>query len=166
MPWSITVTQYVSIARAAMGSGSLPWIMYRKFAASGKSVRGAIGSLPALNRACAATTVGKRAVSTFAACMSAAGEMSSGCLRSSDIVAQAMRSASIGGAFPAARTTCRVSAANARSPAISFRRVANSSREGNAPRHRRCAASSKVTRPANSLSWYPPMISSPAWPST
>ncbi len=24
MPWSMTVTQYVSIARAAMGSGSLP----------------------------------------------------------------------------------------------------------------------------------------------
>ncbi len=35
--------------------------MYRKFAASGKSVRGAIGALPALSRACAATTVGKRA---------------------------------------------------------------------------------------------------------
>ena len=27
MPWSMTVTQYASIARAAMGSGSLPWSM-------------------------------------------------------------------------------------------------------------------------------------------
>jgi len=98
--------------------------------------------------------VGKRATNILALSKSAPGEMSLGLRRSSDSVAHAMRSVSIGGApfFAASRTISSVVSGSARCEAIARVSSSFSSFEGRRPFQIRNAASSNVTFPANSLS--------------
>jgi len=94
----------------------------------------------------------KRAVRSFAASMSAADEMSSGWGDRATTSHRPSGARRWAVTWRRLATTCIASSGSARNAAISRRSPANSSRDGNAPRHNRWAASSKLTRPASSLS--------------